>query len=431
MGKNTVLTQYNSPNFTGNGSVRGAFGYPRSIDWITIHWWGDPNQNPSFEGVVAWLCNPRAQVSAHDVITGTGRRVAVLVNYPDAAWHAGNAQGNATSLGFECDPRCRQEDYEAVAEDIADTWKYYGRIIPLRAHKSWTSTACPGNYDLNRLHAMAFSLYNGVAAQQGANVDEVKAAYRDILEREADVAGLQLYTTNGMSIAEVRVDLNNSQEKKNLEARKAAEAAKAEWVKNLRPYTEGDNSYAVSVKLAVVPAEGVKVTNLETNKFVNDTIIPKGTIVDIVAKTSVAGVTFFITSYSKNKGLANGIEASKLGVPIVEPPQEKPEWLKNLQDIDDKDFWTRSETPVLRLEDGETVRKLPINQKVRITHATQIVGINLMVLEGGKEGIETVYLSDTEIRNPDNDLAVRVSALEKIVKAITDFLSGLFKGFKA
>ena len=131
---NNVDYSKNSPNYTPNGSVRAAYGYPRSIDWITIHWWGDPNQNPSYEGIVSWLTQVRSQVSAHDVITGTGRRVAVLVDYTNAAWHAGSAQGNATSLGFECDPRCRQEDYEAVAQDIADTWAYYGRVIPLRKH---------------------------------------------------------------------------------------------------------------------------------------------------------------------------------------------------------------------------------------------------------------------------------------------------------
>ena len=149
MASNTVLTQYNSPNFTANASVAAVFGLPRSIDFITIHWWGDPKTNPSFEGVVAWLCNTRSGVSAHDVITGTGRKVAVIVNYYDAARHAGNARGNATSLGFECDPRCRDEDYAAVAQDVAATWKYYGRIITLRPHSSWTSTKCPGNYDLN------------------------------------------------------------------------------------------------------------------------------------------------------------------------------------------------------------------------------------------------------------------------------------------
>jgi N-acetylmuramoyl-L-alanine amidase-like protein len=431
MAKNTVENQYNSPNFTPNSQVAAVFGRPRSIDYITIHWWGDPNQGPTYEGVVSWLCQPRAQVSAHDVITGTGRRVAVLVDYPNAAWHAGNSVGNATSLGFECDPRCRQEDYEAVAEDVADTWKYYGRMIPLRPHNSWTSTTCPGNYDLNKINAMAVALYNGAPAPKGASVEEVKQAYREVLEREADADGLNHYIASGMTAAQVRADLNASQEKRDLEARKAAEAAKKEWIKNLQPYVTGDTGFTQSVKLAVVPAEGVKVVNLETGSKLNDTVIPRGTNVDITAKTSVNGVPYLISNYSKSKGLANGILASSLAKPAEPPVQEKPEWLKNLQDIADKDFWTRSDTPVLKLADGTVSRTLPINSKVRITHSTQIVGINLLVLDGQTEGIETVYLSDTSISNPDEDLKKRVNALEDIVKKIVEFLSGIFKNFQA
>lgn len=431
MAKNTVENQYNSPNYTPNAQVAAVFGRPRSIDYITIHWWGDPNQGPTYEGVVSWLCQTRSQVSAHDVITGTGRRVAVIVDYPNAAWHAGNAVGNATSLGFECDPRCRQEDYEAVAEDVADTWKYYGRMIPLRPHNSWTSTTCPGNYDLNKINQMAVALYNGVVTPSGATAEEVKQAYRDILEREADAGGIQTYTTNGMTIAQVRVDLGVSQEKKDLEARKAAEAAKVEWVRNLEPYTQGDNSFAIPVKLSVIPAEGVKVVNLQTGSFVNDTVVPRGTVIDIVAKTRVAGTQYLISSYSKNKGLSNGIKADLLGVPVTPPAEEKPEWLKNLQDIVDKDFWTRSETPVLKLADGTVSRTLPINTKVRVTHTTQIVGINLLVLDGQTEGVETVYLSDTPITNPDDDLEKRVNVLEELVKKITDFISSIFKNFQS
>ena len=131
---NSVDYSKNSPNYTAESAVPSVYGMPRRIDFITIHWWGDPNQQPTFEGVVAWLCNPRSQVSAHDVITGTGSRVAVIVDYKNAAWHTGTSAGNATSLGFECDPRCRDEDYEAVAQDVAETWRYYGREIPLRGY---------------------------------------------------------------------------------------------------------------------------------------------------------------------------------------------------------------------------------------------------------------------------------------------------------
>ncbi len=89
-----------------------------------------------------------------------------------------------------------------------------------------------------------------------------------------------------MTIAQVRADLMKSKERKQLEDRKAAEYAKKEWVRNLKPYVTGDNSYVKPTKLAVVPAAGVTVTNLETGDNLNSTIVPKGTQVDIVAKTT-------------------------------------------------------------------------------------------------------------------------------------------------
>lgn len=418
---------YNSPNFTPESQVRAVFGMPRSIDYITIHHWGDPGLGPTFEGVVNWLCNPRSLVSAQDVITGTGRRVAVIVDYMNASWHAGTAAGNATSIGFECDPRARDEDYEVVAEDVAATWTYYGRIIPLRPHKSWIATACPGSYDLARIHNMALAIYNGEGLPKVATREEVYAAYLEILEREGTELEVQTHINTGMTIGSIRSIMIESPERKRLEARKEAEYAKNEWVTNLKPYTPGDTEYNTSVKLAVLPADGILRYNLETGGVYNNERIPRGTIIDIVAKTKVKGVDYLISRYSKKAGMPSGLVISDLGVPAEPPENEKPLWLKNLQDIADKPMWTRSETPVLKLEDGTVTEMYPINKRVLITHATQIVGKDLLVLEGGTHAIETLYLNDHEIRDPYDDLEKRVSRLEKIIKQIQDYFASLGK----
>ncbi len=146
------INNIDSPNFT---SGRGG----KKVDRIVIHWWDDPARNPSAEGVVATLTNPSRQASAHYVITGTGRRAWCLVAESDTAWHAGDFDINQRSIGLECDPRCRAEDYDVVAEVIADLWRYYGKI-PLTPHRQYSSTACPGNYDLNRLKREAEAKLN-------------------------------------------------------------------------------------------------------------------------------------------------------------------------------------------------------------------------------------------------------------------------------
>lgn len=144
----TEITNRTSPNkWVGGNTIKG----------LTIHWWGDPKDNPTAEDVVNWLCNPESQVSAHFVITGTGRRVWQLVDDKDRAWHA--MYGNHSTLGLELDPRCRDSDYDVAAEVIADLWRYYGKL-PLYPHKHWVGTACPGNYDLKRLQREAEAKLN-------------------------------------------------------------------------------------------------------------------------------------------------------------------------------------------------------------------------------------------------------------------------------
>ena len=145
-------TQHNSPNFTSAADAPKVWGRPRTISAIAIHWWGDPNTNPSYAGVIATLVNPNRGASAHFVATGTNRSVAQLVNLEDASWATNYA--NPYTISIECDPRCRDEDYDVVAELIAQLRQVYGDL-PLVPHRQFVATACPGNYDLNRLDSEA------------------------------------------------------------------------------------------------------------------------------------------------------------------------------------------------------------------------------------------------------------------------------------
>src|SRR6478752_3078176 len=148
----TELNQYNSPNYTAQVDVPAVFGQPRNVQYITIHWWGDPAQKPEFMGVVSYLCRENGNTSAH-VVAEAGR-VAWIVNGYDAAWHSGSAVGNATSIGIECNPRATDADYQTIGELVRDIRKIYGDL-PLRRHSDWINTGCPGVYDINRIDAIA------------------------------------------------------------------------------------------------------------------------------------------------------------------------------------------------------------------------------------------------------------------------------------
>ena len=147
------LNQFNSPNFTRGADANSVWGLgARVVKSITIHWWGDPANKPTFENTINYLCRTGGNTSAH-VIAEAGR-VAWIVNGFDCAWHAGNAYGNTTSIGIECNPRASDGDYQTIGELVRDIRAIYGDI-PLVPHRDWQSTQCPGNYDLARIDRIA------------------------------------------------------------------------------------------------------------------------------------------------------------------------------------------------------------------------------------------------------------------------------------
>ena len=166
-------TAHNSPNYTPEADSTAVFGQPRVIKGITIHWWGDPSTNPSFAGVRDYLCRINGDTSAHLVVTGDNRQVACIVNYNDVAWHAGNATGNATTIGIECDPRCRDEDYDVIAEVVADIRSAFGNV-PIYSHNMWVQTTCPGNYDISRIDKLSYTKQSN--AQWGQVTDKTPPA---------------------------------------------------------------------------------------------------------------------------------------------------------------------------------------------------------------------------------------------------------------
>ena len=146
------ITKFTSPNQNARN---------RKIAGITIHWWGRPTgQNP--EGIVSWLCDKRAGTSAHYVVSEN--TVWCIVDPDRRAWHAGNSRANHDQIGIELDPNMsrRAATEKTAAALIADLRAVYGNL-PLSPHRRWTSTQCPGNWDLGRLDRLARGVKPGVS----------------------------------------------------------------------------------------------------------------------------------------------------------------------------------------------------------------------------------------------------------------------------
>lgn len=263
-------TQYNSPNFTAGSDTRAVWGVDRNIKNIAIHWWGDPNTNPTYEGVISTLCNPNRGASAHFVVTGTGRRAAQLVNFDDNSW-ATNSD-NPYSISIECDPRCRDEDYDVVAEVIAQIRDAFGPL-PLVPHRQFIQTACPGNYDLNRL--------NNIANNKDGSGD-----WGDVKDKNAAPAPAPAPAVKEQS----RQDFNP-----------------------YKTYKFNKDSYLYNV--------------LDYTK-VNDTVYKAGSKVTIAQSLILTnGNHWFRTPYSASKEIASGFRAEDLEEVVttpVNPPKDTP-----------------------------------------------------------------------------------------------------------
>jgi len=124
---------------------------PRVVESITIHHWGPLGQN--FNDVVGYLASDNERESSAHFVAMEGRATCI-VSPDDAAWHAGNAKGNQSSIGIELRPEATPGDYSTAAALIRHLRRIYGNV-PLVPHKFWHNTACPGKWDLSRLNALS------------------------------------------------------------------------------------------------------------------------------------------------------------------------------------------------------------------------------------------------------------------------------------
>jgi len=158
----TINESQTAKGYTPAALVPAAFGRARTIEGIVIHHWGVFGQQ--HDDVVKFFVSGPGATSAHFVVSAG--RIDCLVSPQDAAWHSGNAVGNATTIGIECRPEATDEDYATVAELVSFLRSQYGPL-PLSPHRQWNATACPGIWDLPRIDRLAGSAAVGGVAPQG------------------------------------------------------------------------------------------------------------------------------------------------------------------------------------------------------------------------------------------------------------------------
>lgn len=191
------ITHIDARNFTPAKDCPAVFGYPRKNTSITVHWWGEPGKTGNFDQTTDYLASANTRRVSSNYVAEAGR-VACIVDPDNASWANGHPRGNAQSITIECNPRASKADHETVAELIANLRSVYGDI-PIHGHNYWTSTACPGTYDLALLDRLADGVKVGTAAD---TVEPIKPKPRPV-QKPAPKKGLYWTVEPGDTLGKV------------------------------------------------------------------------------------------------------------------------------------------------------------------------------------------------------------------------------------
>ena len=458
-----------SPNYTSAAQTPAFYGRPRTIEFGAGHWWDDPNRFPSFSGVVNTLMNPSRQASAHAVV-GDGQ-VQPLVRPQDTSWCTGNA--NPYTVSIETDPQIiymwraggdkakAKRIFETLAEYIADMgW----HNLPWKPHKYWNSGTACNPIDWGAVMARAKQIRNGstpaptpkppAKAQlewsklakpveyvinkntnlwnfNSATWGGIKAVKAFKKGDRIDVYGKVVNKTLGSTYLLTEYSYTNkitngfNQADMNLYVAPAPpEPVKPEWQKNLKDITP--------VKLMVLATQ-TPIVDLNTGKTVKQ--LGQGTWVDFTKVTTVKGVEYLISSWSATNAIPNGIKRADVGVPAEPPVNEKPEWLENWKDIEDVVMYTRADTDLVDLENGNTIKVIPRGEAIEVASTTEWHGHKYAITKYStdKKLGQGIRIDDLDMKPVDPDggdvepaptqpsIEDNVNWLVKAVKAILAF----------
>lgn len=433
-----------SPNYTPASQAKSVWGRPRTIELGAGHWWGDPNAGYSHDGVVNTLCNPSRQASAHFVVSAG--RCTQLVNLVDASWATNSA--NPFTISIEVDPRMylggdlANQIMQTLAEVIATRiMPTYGNLEWL-PHKHWWSTQCnPLDWVAIRQRALEVFNQNNIPEWKKnlKRIDPItlvtvrdNAPMRD-LNNPSVIVKTYAKGTSIEFVAQTVVGgypyyLSKYSYEKGISNgfdTYELENPKPEWEKNLRDIEP--------VKLMVM-VEQTPIVDLVTGA--NIKMLGQGTWVDFTKKTTVAGIEYFISSYSATNGMPNGIKVSAVGLP-ADPPNEKPEWLEKWLDIEDVTMYARADTDLVNLLDGSTIRKIARGTTIEIASATEWHGKKYMITKYSTDNQlpQGINLDDLDMKPITNDpvppapqqpdIIERLNAIEAFIKAIKNFLASI------
>lgn len=124
-----------------------------SRDGITVHWWGDGAGASKHDTIVNYFLNQSQQGTKSVNYVCSDNKITMLVNPDNVAW--ASQSGNPTTVSIEFQPTLGAEGYKKAGWLINELEGRYGKGLRLYPHNHWVATQCPGSLDLNRMRAEA------------------------------------------------------------------------------------------------------------------------------------------------------------------------------------------------------------------------------------------------------------------------------------
>ena len=376
--------------FTPQESRQYYGKYSRSA--VTVHWWGGGEGANMHDAIVNVLLNGAAAGTKSANYVVSDNKITMVV-HPDNVSFA-STSGNPVSVAIEFQPTLNDEGYKKGGWLIRQLELRYGVDMQLYPHNYWNSTQCPGTISLDRLaqeaNKWASGAYNPAPAPSPGPTPpdpaptpvptvELKFATTKAATYAANKQPVNLYQVNKAAWGEIGVlKTFNKGDKIDIFGTVYNPALDREWYitkyayDNKLPngFSKADLDLFIAPTPAPAPAEEVqveavplmtkytlanaKLLNIKDMSIVKE--FPLDTPMAITGKASWDGKEYFLTQYAVDNHTKQGFLVGDLKdapTPALAPTPVVDEWVLNLQDKDDTQYWFKQEQALVDITTGK------------------------------------------------------------------------------
>lgn len=356
-----------------------------SRDNYIVHWWGNGAGASGHNSIVNYILGTAAagNMSVNYVLSDNA--ITMLVYLMNVSW--GAQGGNPTGINVEHQPTLGDEGYKKSGWLKEQCEQVVGKRLGIKRHSDYFATACPGTISLDRIEQECDNWRRGVYDQPPAPIPTPPPV------TPPPPAGNPI----------------------------------VQQITPVKKYTLS-NAKLVNIKDMSV----VKVFALDTE-------------IEIGGKSTYNGKTFYLSAYATSKGTLQGFLEGDLKDSITAPPvpttpppvvvpPTAPEWVANLTDIDDTEYWLTKDQDLIDITTGKPTgtKTFKKDESFVASAVTKVGNIEYRITDysykkGIYNGVPISSLTLTKPGVPDippvPNFEQRLSRLEKIVQLLWDYIS--------